>query len=516
MAETPLQVEIAKGLHDGIPVRSELPQHTGATTAGGYRATMADGVMTIHDVPIFVACKRGESDFDEAWINKAVGKARQAEGESYLPPMHKRHHELATAGDVNAVTGVGYFRVLGTKRITFKGEQCLAIMADLIVTDEETQTELLARKYPYRSVEIFDVNKPNLDGLALLSDEAPFLELPMLMISDVRDGQSFKSQPWSMEHSDAGPVAAFFRRGDRARMLLAADANFPTLEDAPVILDPDMELVDEQESYDRQGNLLTKQQTYKLKKPRGEQMDLFTKKVNMADDDKDKDKKDDGNMAEGDGGDSVDASAIIKAITDGSISIDAFNEIKAAMDAKMAEGAAETPEEEDVATAAVPGAEAMSKSASADKLNFAKIKGEIEALRAKDAVRDANEIRTKDVADAMELLRDRPLGSDLEENLISFHKESNGGNLFKTYVESMAANIAPVSSDTGAAVRFAGQNGKVPEVAMKYQSDGTERVDEAARFCAEYTELKAHGQKVNVTQERYVQLNMARAATLRS
>ena len=45
----------------------------------GYRATRnTQGHLTIHEVPIFVECTRGEMCFDAKWIATAVAKAQQA------------------------------------------------------------------------------------------------------------------------------------------------------------------------------------------------------------------------------------------------------------------------------------------------------------------------------------------------------------------------------------------------------------------------------------------------------
>ena len=44
----------------------------------GYKATEKDGVLVIHNVPIFVECQRGEHNFDKNWISQAVAKAMQA------------------------------------------------------------------------------------------------------------------------------------------------------------------------------------------------------------------------------------------------------------------------------------------------------------------------------------------------------------------------------------------------------------------------------------------------------
>lgn len=155
----------------------------------GYSATRdAQGILTIHRVPIFVECSRDEHQFDASWISQAVNRANRAAAEGYFPPLHIRHHEAG-----QEVRPAGYFKIVGTSPIQFKGAMRVAVLADLVVTDPAVQDEVLAKRLPYRSVEIFDADEPNLDSLALLDHEAPYLELPMLMVSQV--DQSARGEP---------------------------------------------------------------------------------------------------------------------------------------------------------------------------------------------------------------------------------------------------------------------------------------------------------------------------------
>lgn len=210
-----------------------------------------------------------------------------------------------------------------------------------------------------------------------------------------------------------------------------------------------------------------------------------------------------------DGGGALDATAVIKAISDGSISINDFDEIRAAMDSRGSEAVEE--DEAALAPAPVPGAEAMRKEPAEMSAEFAAMKGEVEALRAKDVSRDEADQRSNDVAEALELLRDKPQGSDLPAVLTAFHKDCKGDPVvWKAYID--ARNMAPYgNSDNGSAERFAGQSANVPDWAQKYLTDGgTGAADQAAKFCSEYDELKAHGFASGQTQERFVEINMAK------
>jgi hypothetical protein len=376
----------------------------------GYRATREGDILTIHRVPIFCACSRGDTEFDDVWIKTAVAKAMQQQRESYMPPLHIRHHEPSTDAN-NSVRAAGYFRVLGAEPITLKGARRTAILADLIITDPTVQGEVLAMRLPYRSVEIFDVANPGIDGLALLDHEAPFLELPMLMVSDVDDrsqvaGATF-AQDWTMDaHQTDSPVVACFRQGAAAHMLFREDPNMTTTTATPE----------------------TKPETF------GD--GVTEKTINFADDEAPKKDKDEG--GEDMEGDKLDVSSIVKAIGDGSISIADMDAILAAIQGQKTEA---EPEVEEPAPAAVPGAEAMKKDSTNMTAQMAALQGQNEALAARLDQRDAADTRRDAVAAAMTRLSGRALGSDLEERLIAFHKGAKGDEtLFTAYVDAMATN----------------------------------------------------------------------------
>lgn len=435
---------------------------TATHTAMGYRATREGDTLTVHRVPIFVECERGEHNFDAVWIAQAVATAHQDERESYLPPLHVRHHEPSTDA-TNSVRAAGVFRILGAEPITFKGSRRTAILADLIITNPEIAAEVEAMRLPYRSVEIFNVDRPKIDSLALLDHEAPFLELPMLMVADVEE----------ITRAGDSPMVACFRRGAGARLLFREENPMETKTKAAEAEPFGAGVVDE------------------------------TKTALFADDAK-KDDDAKGEDMEADGG--LDVAAVCKAIESGEISVSDMDAILAAIQAQKTETA---PEEEDVAggaPAAAPGYEAMKNEPDTDlAAQFAALRGENEGLKARLDERDAAEQRTRDVAEAVTRLDGRPLGADLEERLMSFHAE-HGGAAFAAYVDGLAKSVGVLPRDDSRGAAFASQLGSVPEVAMKYQDRGTDAVDKAARIAREWEEQQGAGLRVPL--ERYVELNM--------
>jgi len=456
---------------------------TGIDTALGFKATRNDdGSMTIHAVPIFVRCKRGEHDFNEAWIDKAVAASKLAEAEGYLPPLHIRHH---APGADDAVRAVGVFRLLGKSPIVFKGKTRPGILADLIVTCPGAQQEVMEKRLPYRSVEIFNVDNPRIDGLALLDHEAPFLELPMLVVNQVSGGAQTAAEAvgvagatfkagWQMDAgvNDQGVVACF-TRGRTAHLLMESNMADKTPEQIAAEEAKRVALADGGEG----------------DKPGG-----------------DKPKKDE-DMEGGEGG-GIDAKGCAKAIASGAISLADFQLIKDAMEtAEAASGEGEGEETPaNVAPAATPG-EAMSKQYSPEA--FAKLQGENEANAAAIVKMQADTARTGEVDAALVKLDGKPLGADLKERLTAFHAE-HGAKAFLSYVDGLASATPTTPDITRGADAFGGSANDIPEAAMKYEAKGADAVEKAAKFAREWKALHDSGH-TRMAEARYIEVNMERA-----
>lgn len=418
-------------------------------TISGYRATKADdGTIVVHDVPIFAECERGDLEFDRDWVMAAAQEAREREAEGYWPPLHLRHHEKGPDGDAG-VEAAGYFRVTRTGMIQLQGESRLAIYADLHFTNPVAAELVMSKRYPYRSVEIFSMNRPpKIDGLALLDHEAPFLELPMLMVSRVSEGVpsgNFGSRV-TLHTYNRGTLAASFQRGDRAHLLFRED--------------------------------------------------------DMADEYDEKDKKDDGENMEAAETATIDAAAIIAAIEDGSISVADFEAIQAAMDARK--GPAEEVEAEEPAESAAP-IEMMKREMTPE---MAAMQGQVRALEAKLQAREKAEQRAEDVAEALERLDGRPLGADIKDQLLAFHRD-HGREAFRAYVGSLEKHIGILPDLDRDGVAFSRQSG-VPDVAMKYTAQGPAAVEEATRLSRIYDQQNG---RASMSRERFIELGMERLAS---
>ena len=141
-----------------------------------------DGTYTIFNVPIMAEVPADEKGnkrrVGKKWMVAAVEKAQKRQVEDgYKAPLHVDHHGKGNTEPAGFVMP----KVVG--RFTYEGRQVWAVFADLEV-QPEVMAKVKAKALPYRSVEIFDWGKPEINSLALLSDEVPYFRFPVLRLGE--------------------------------------------------------------------------------------------------------------------------------------------------------------------------------------------------------------------------------------------------------------------------------------------------------------------------------------------
>ena len=488
---------------------------------GGYHAEMTDEGLVLYDVPIFCACSfdAGSDDeskviqFDERWVAAAFRHAMKRKNEGYKPPMHIRHHDRTSEAN-DSVRKAGYFKVQRTGPITLDGRRRTAVYADLVFTDTDAQAEIRTNQLNYRSVEIFDYTaSPTIDGLALLDHEAPHLALPMLQIEgQIQDMRT----PAGVANANFQTPSPPAHRASMVCFRRAGTTAYPTFKDS--IMKTPEQIAEEAEATEaaRIANL-GGHEVANLEADKD-------KDVNMTDDsDDDKDANmdahdkddDDADMAEGDAG--IDWAAVAKALETGE-GIDKvdYDLVLAAIQNQSSETAVEEEtmmEEEVVDKDRVQAA--VFKAGSRELVAMAKMQGELDAIKARDHLRDTSDKRVNDVAKALTRLKGMPLGADLQGKLVKFHK-AHGGAAFGDYVESLAQNtvIDPGERADQTTAAFRTLGGRVPAIAMKYQNGGAEDVETASGYCREYKQLQESGARMKIDEKTYVENNMKRAQVI--
>lgn len=149
------------------------------------------------------------------------------------------------------------------------------------------------------------------------------------------------------------------------------------------------------------------------------------------------------------------------------------------------------------ARATPPGAAAPDSTAIA----FAAAQGEITALRAQLAQRDAVKLRDDDVAKAVKRLAGRPLGADIEGKLRAFH-DAHGPQAFAAHVSAIETTFAAVSATAGELPVNPNEANTDP-AAMAFAADGPEALELAQAFSRQFDELQEHGMTRH-TREAFV------------
>lgn len=487
------------------------------TATGRYRVTRhPDGTITVHDVPIFAECFRApkpradgtmpafDGNFNAAWIREAVRNAQQRHSEGFFGPVHVRHHEKTAVGE--EARRAGTFQVTGTSVIRYEGQPRLAVMADITLTDESAQFDVLKERVPYRSIEtLHPATRPEFDSLALLDHEVPFLRLPNMTIGEVDDQSSEDgavpcgtfSEPWEMGAlDDAGPMVAYFSQGERTALLFREEPmtktktkpaeKFGAGVDVPGVT----------------GGKITDPEAF-LK---------FTDDTPADKAKKPKPKDDDStDMEDGDGG--FDIGALLKQVAAGELPFKDMMALQDALTQAMASTAPEEPTPEQPAPAAVPGGEAMraAQEGSVTPEQFAELKAAQITDRVEVRKLRHDAARTRAVAAAKERTDGRIL-TDIEPELVQYFDECGGNErLFKMMVDSLCKHngIAP-ELDTDPDVKIA--TGNFSEEAMKFADDGADAVEMAEGFVRQHEWAKKTMTSMRISLADFVANRMARAA----
>lgn len=471
-----------------------------------YKAKRNDqGHLVIKGVPIFCECKRGEQSYNRKWLEKAATAAKASEREGYFAPLHIRHH-----GD-DGVRPAGFFRITGVREITFKGRKRAALFADLTITDPSADWEVVSSRLPWRSVEIFDVDKPNIDSLALLDHDPPYLELPMLMVrveESEQDGSQIGqpeavafatfANPYKRAGVDADePVVACFKRGTSARLFFHDDEN-ATMDDDNKDLPAGDDLGTDKTGADQ---------------PKDKSEQFADDKPPIPP----KDESGEGDGAEGGSGDGMDAdvAAFCEAIKSGTISVSDMEAVKAAIIEQQSTVAApaDPTQNPQQAQAPVPGAHQMSKTDDTTSAQFkamndqiAELKGENAAFKKQLQERDDNDAKKVAVDKALQKFADRPMGADFRAELET-NFDAMGADGFEKFVDTMANKLGKfrvVDDDDP-------DNNPSPgtcEEVLAYNDQGAKASERAAYFAAQHDELFKRGH-TSVDKARYLELNMS-------
>ena len=202
------------------------PKKVRQMMGGSYKyRTNPDGTFTILDVPIMSEVPAGEkgnkSRISRQWMERAVTKARKrANLDGYMAPLHIDHHETGRKNPA-----AGFIVPKRVAKMAYEGKKLWTVFADLEVS-KPIMEKIRKKELPYRSVEIFGWDKePEINSLALLSDEVPFFRYPVLTLGDeLPNGvHTFQNRPLDAYREAEGGVAILYNFKSMKKRIRMAD-----------------------------------------------------------------------------------------------------------------------------------------------------------------------------------------------------------------------------------------------------------------------------------------------------
>ncbi len=189
-----------------------------------------DGTWNVYDVPIFAAhtvtiplenedgeLVNTDIKIGRKWMKAAMEKSvARFQNDDYLPPLHVHHHFMG-----KDTKRSGFFKLKSIRKEKLENESIWTMFADLLQVPSEVYSFVRRGQLPYRSVEIHDIMKPEIDSLALLDDEVPFFRFKLLTIGkEIPNEGDLDIGPVTRAAYNQAGVRAYQSIGHGARILL--------------------------------------------------------------------------------------------------------------------------------------------------------------------------------------------------------------------------------------------------------------------------------------------------------
>ena len=203
---------------------------------GNYTAVdNGDGTFQITDIPIFAkvpaGAKRNADEIGEEWMEGALEQNRMRAEEGHLPPVHIYHSDEEAVKPSYA----GKFILKHIGEIQYEGETIPALFADIIDMPADVFEKVRKGFLPYRSVEVHDWAKTEIDSLALMPTDVPFFRMAMTTIGKVIKREKAQNLFKVVNEGPPTPAVNFAALGDRRALILFRfeDKGEPTMRTKP-------------------------------------------------------------------------------------------------------------------------------------------------------------------------------------------------------------------------------------------------------------------------------------------
>lgn len=441
---------------------------------GRYRAIdTKDGWFILKDIPSFARVPKGvknaPEDIGEDWMRGAVAFGQRSYSENKIAnPVHITHNDVLGTHNPEFA---GFFKPTRVGTLKLDGKDEPVVFSDLKVKGS-VFSKMKAGELPYLSPEINNWSKPAISSVALLDSQPPHFRFPMLTGWDVVD------DPSAVFSADLPKGVSVARFSDGLERLRFAE------------FDPREEKKDGDEKGDKDGG-------------NGEKMEA-------ADDDNPNVELEEAVRGgpEQTGDPHGQCCAHCDAVRED------LDKIAKMMGYKPGGNSMADPVKPDATPAEQPVKTPVAKMSELDPKLAAKF-ASLEDANAKLAerldARDRAEKARERVVKALAALEGYQIG-DKTKAMISVFAERGQEELDK-YVEAVKESAVKETPSSLMAAELAGVKSNDPALS-KFAEKGPEELAKAARFAAEYRQLKNSpaGRGMSITEDQWISAGLAEAA----
>ena len=448
--------------------------------------------------PVPKGVRKAPEDIGAEWLEAAVTTAQMRAEEGYHAPLYLGHTEKDATPE-----RCGFIRLNRVAEIVYEGQKVPCVFGDYVNVPDRFFDRFASGELPYRSVEVWDWKKPEINALAVLDSDVPYFRLAAMTGVRVEGETPETLAPFvPFETGTASSPLAAFRASDHGGAALFAFDPKPKKDESGATEPNTGAPIDDEAA--------AKGAAPGEPGPAGEDENDGDAPTDEAPDDDPKVKAADEMIAGVMGKlDSI-ASALAKVCA----VLCPTEEFTSSAKPKAGIEPEDMNKSGDVSAMAAPVPEEIAKMSEkppvatppVDPAQFAELKGEIAALREKDKARETRDTIATLSAQAKSELRDYNLSSELDADIAHF--AALGKDHLDRFVASFKRNsVKDPAPSLKAIEESAAKPNELPEIATfaaKLPEDKRGAYFKAAREVAdEYAVLGSRAQRL-MTRESFI------------
>lgn len=198
-----------------------------------------NGTWNFYDLPMMGPVPKGvrkaPEDIGAEWLEAAVTTAQMRAEEGYHAPLYLGHTEKDATPE-----RCGFIRLNRVAEIVYEGQKVPCVFGDYVNVPDRFFDRFASGELPYRSVEVWDWKKPEINALAVLDSDVPYFRLAAM--TGVRvEGETPETLAPSVPFETGTvpmPLAAFRASDHGGAALFAFDPKPKKADEKPEAAEP--------------------------------------------------------------------------------------------------------------------------------------------------------------------------------------------------------------------------------------------------------------------------------------